>query len=184
MVEVSSQVWILLLAGGLFGLALILAWAARLRRRSAGLPGGRIIYSDTGAWMPVSEPLYDPELSLTGKPDYLVARGGQMIPVEVKSSRIPDAPYDAHIFQLSAYCLLVQQAYRTRPAYGLLHYTGSTGQTRTFQIMFTAELEGETRSLITDMHAQNRRKIVARSHSEPARCQGCGYREHCEESLV
>src|SRR3972149_6466396 len=51
--------------------ALLLLWAAARQRRSAGLPGGRIIYTDTNRWDRLEKPLYDPALEITGKPDYL-----------------------------------------------------------------------------------------------------------------
>ena len=66
------------------------------------------------------------ELGLVGKPDYLVESAGQLIPVEVKSTRNSNAPYDAHIFQLAAYCLLVQRQLGKRPPYGILHYANRT----------------------------------------------------------
>jgi len=83
-------------------IALILLWKARQRHKSTGLPVGRIIYADTRAWGPVEEPLYAADLGLTGRPDYLVQQKDQLIPVEVKSSRVAEAPYDAHILQLAA----------------------------------------------------------------------------------
>ena len=66
-----------------------------------------MIYTDTRGWSAVEKPLYDPVIGLTGRPDYLVKKGKDIIPVEVKTSRTPEAPYDSHIFQLAAYCLLV-----------------------------------------------------------------------------
>jgi CRISPR-associated exonuclease Cas4 len=103
-------------------LAVVLLWQAARQRRSAGLPGGRVIYCDTRNWGKLERPLYDRALDLTGKPDYLVRQNGQIIPVEVKSGRAPKAPYDAHIFQLASYCLLVEKTYGKRPPSGILHY--------------------------------------------------------------
>ena len=85
-------------------LALVLFWQAGRQRKATGLPGGRVIYADTRAWAPPEKPLYDPELNLAGKPDYLVQQGNIIIPVEVKSTRGGAGPYDfAH---LPAGCLL------------------------------------------------------------------------------
>ncbi|MDO8755357.1 MAG: hypothetical protein Q7J80_15775, partial [Anaerolineales bacterium] len=58
-----------------------------IQRKEAGLPGGRIIYTDTRGWGKVEKPLFYPALELTGKPDYLVQQNGNIIPVEVKSGR-------------------------------------------------------------------------------------------------
>ena len=118
-------------------LALFLLWQAARQRKAAGLPGGRVIYADTRAWGPVEKPLFDPELGLTGKPDYLVQRGNAIIPVEVKSARVGTDPHDSHIYQLGAYCLLVQRSSGKRPPYGILHYPN-----RTFAIDYTGQMSG------------------------------------------
>ncbi|MCF6277605.1 MAG: hypothetical protein L3J16_02505 [Anaerolineales bacterium] len=44
----------------LLALALLLFWQASRQRKQAGLPGGRVIYTDTRAWGEVDMPLYDP----------------------------------------------------------------------------------------------------------------------------
>lgn len=168
-----------ILAVILLVLALVCLWLAGRRQRASGLPGGRVIYTDTRGWGPVEEPLYDPESSLTGRPDYLVQKGNQIIPVEVKSSRISDAPYDSHIFQLAAYCLLVGRVFKKRPAYGILHYPN-----RTFAIDFTPALEAELLDMLAEMRQDDKRKEVDRSHESPARCAACGYREICDQNLA
>ena len=158
--------------------ALVLFWLAGRRRKAAGLPAGRIIYADTGSWGPVEEPLYDSALGLTGRPDYIVQQGDQWIPVEVKSSQVTEAPYDAHVYQLAAYCLLVERAYGQRPPYGILHYPN-----RTFAIDYTPEMESTLLDLLAEMRAQERRKEVSRSHEIAARCKGCGFRSICDQKL-
>jgi CRISPR-associated exonuclease Cas4 len=160
-------------------LALVFLWQARRRRKALGLPAGRIIYADTRSWGPVEAPLYDAELKLTGRPDYLVEEGGAIIPVEVKSSRVVSAPFDAHIFQLAAYCLLVQRRFGKRPPYGILHYPN-----RTFAIDYTPQLEAALLELVAEMHTRERRTDLQRSHQAPERCRGCGYRSICDQSLA
>lgn len=160
-------------------IALLILWQASRQRQSLGLPAGRIIYSDTSKWGTVEQPLYDAELGLVGRPDYLVEQGEQLIPVEVKSNRVSAAPYDAHIYQLAAYCLLVQRHYNKRPAYGILHYP-----THTFAIDFTPQLETSLLELLADMRSQERRKNIPRSHQSSERCNGCGYRNICDQKLL
>jgi CRISPR-associated exonuclease Cas4 len=164
----------------LLALALFLLWQARRSQHSLGLPAGRIIYTDTGGWGRVEEPIYHPELHLVGRPDYLVEKGGQVIPVEVKSSRVGSAPYDAHIFQLAAYCALVDYQYGQRPAYGILHYPN-----RTYAIDYTPELETALLELLEEMQQTKRSKTAGppRSHDSPARCHACGYRNICDQRL-
>jgi CRISPR-associated exonuclease Cas4 len=167
-----SMVFFLILAVALF-------WLARQQRRAVGLPGGRVIYADTRAWGEVEQPLYDAQLGLTGKPDYLVEQDGQIIPVEVKSSRVGGTPHDSHVYQLAAYCLLVERRMGKRPPYGILHYPN-----RTFAIDYTSELEQNLLALLDEMHAQSRRKELGRSHDSPARCSRCGYRGICDQRLL
>jgi CRISPR-associated exonuclease Cas4 len=158
--------------------ALVLFWMARHQKRKSGLPEGRIIYTDTQGWMRVERPLYSPELNLTGKPDYLVEHKGQLIPVEVKSSHPVNAPYDSHINQLGAYCLLVEHCYGKRPPYGILRYPE-----KTYAIDFTSALEDQVLSLVAEMQNKLKAKNVNRSHESPQRCAGCGYRSYCDQAL-
>jgi CRISPR-associated exonuclease Cas4 len=160
-------------------LAILVFWQTSRRQKSIGLPSGRVIYADTRLWGALEQPLYDADLGLTGKPDYLVEEKGQVIPVEVKSSQVTAAPYDAHIFQLAAYCLLVQRHYGKRPPYGILHYPN-----RTFAIDYTAQLEAALLELLDEMRQKERVKELARSHEAPARCARCGFRSVCDQKLT
>ncbi len=149
------------------------------QRKEAGLPGGRIIYTDTRGWGKVEKPLFYPALELTGKPDYLIQQNGKIIPVEVKSGRAPDAPYDSHIYQLAAYCLLVEKTYETRPPYGIIHY-----ENRDFAIDYTRELESALIELLADMREDNLKRDIRRSHEQASRCKRCGFRNACDQSLA
>ena len=159
--------------------AFVLLWFSRRQEKSIGLPQGKIIYSDTRSWGSLSEPLYDPGLGLTGKPDYLVSQGGQFVPVEVKSARAPHGPFDAHIYQLAAYCLLVERTYHKRPSFGILHYAD-----RTYQIDFTRQIESATRNLLAELHEGGPDQQRHRSHESSSRCKHCSYRSVCPESLA
>lgn len=164
---------------GLFLAAILFFWISSRQRKDAGLPGGRIIYTDTRAWGKVEKPLFYPGLGLTGKPDYLIEQNGQIIPVEVKSGRAPDAPYDSHIFQLASYCLLVEKTYSRRPPYGIIHYSD-----RDFAVDYTQELESELLDLLVEMRRDDHRKEVPRSHEQASRCARCGFKRVCDQSLA
>ncbi len=159
-------------------LAVGLLWLAARQRRRSGLPGGRVIYTDTRSWGTVEKPLFDRDLNLAGKPDYLVEKGKNIIPVEVKSSRRATGPYDSHIFQLAAYCLLVERTFGQRPPYGLLHYPD-----RTYAIDYTPTLEGALLDTLAEMRRCERRRDPDRSHEQPERCSHCGFRGTCDQRL-
>jgi CRISPR-associated exonuclease Cas4 len=160
-------------------LAIALLWQGSRQRSQAGLPGGRVIYTDTRAWGKVEKPLFHNELGLTGKPDYLVEKDGRIIPVEVKSGRTPEAPYDSHIFQVAAYCLLVEKTFGKRPPYGIIHYPN-----RDFAVDYTPRLESELMDQLAEMRRDEVRTSVQRSHEDPARCRKCGFRKVCDQSLA
>jgi CRISPR-associated exonuclease Cas4 len=163
----------------LFLLALILFWQSSRQRQEAGLPGGRVIYTDTRAWgAPLEQPLYNKEIGVAGKPDYLVEQKGQIIPIEVKSGRAPEAPYDSHIYQLAAYCLLVEKTYSKRPPYGIIHYP-----TRDFAVDYTPALESALLDLLAEIRRDENRVEVNCSHAEPARCRRCGFCFSCDQKL-
>jgi CRISPR-associated exonuclease Cas4 len=168
----------LYLAIALALIAILLFWQAADQRRKAGLPAGRVIYADASQWQRVDRPLYDPILRLTGKPDYLIEQGGKLIPVEVKSTRVGDAPYDSHIFQLAAYCLLVARQMGQRPAQGLIHYPNQN-----FAIDYTPALETALLKLLDEMRARDTHKGLPRSHASPQRCARCSYRLVCDQRL-
>jgi CRISPR-associated exonuclease Cas4 len=161
-------------------LAIYLIWQSTRQQKQAGLPGGRVIYNDTRAWgAPLQEPLFSRDLGLTGKPDYLVEMNGLIIPVEVKSGRTPEAPYDSHIYQVAAYCLLVDKLYGKRPPYGIIHYPN-----RDFAVDYTSALENSLLDLLAEMRRDDGRSEINCSHAEPARCVRCGYRKDCNQKLA
>jgi len=173
----SSQFSILISLAAII-LAAILLIAARLIRRSTGLPEGKIVFADHGQWGKTEKSLYDSMLGLTGKPDYLVRRNQSVIPVEIKSMWAPRSPYNSHLLQLGAYCLLVEKAFNHRPAYGLLRY-----RNRTFRIPFTSDLENDVLDVIGEIQSHKELDEVCRSHDQSNRCARCGYRNHCDQRL-
>ncbi len=157
---------------------MLLLLAARRQEAKSGLPRGRIISTDTMDRVPVEEPLYDAELELTGRPDYLVKDRSSIIPVEVKSSRVSFAPYEGHIFQLAAYCQLVEAEFGIRPEYGIINYPD-----KSFRVDYTADLQNRLHQELNDLRHVGNQPDVNRSHNSPGRCRMCGYRSICDEKL-
>lgn len=171
--------WLLLAALVLAGLGLWFLVRAGMKRQSTGLPVGRVAYVDTGAWDRCERPLFSNQYRLTGRPDYLVQMGRDLIPVEVKSGTAPRQPYPAHILQLAAYCLLVEDQEGRAPRYGILKYDDQA-----FEVDYTPGLRAELLEVLDQLRRDLGAGEVQRSHNEPGRCQGCGYRDRCEERLV
>ena len=171
--------WLLILACALAAAGLWLLWRSAARRRQAGLPAGQVTYVDTGAWDRNERSLFSNEHRLTGRPDYLVAGPEGVIPVEVKSGRAPATPYAAHVLQLAAYCLLVEEREARRPPRGILKYDD-----RAFEIEYTPELRARVLATLDAMRSDLRSEEVDRSHQEAGRCRGCGQRTACDRRLA
>ncbi len=169
-----------LIALTLILLGLLVFWLGRRSQVEAGLPIGRVIYSDTRGWQSIEKPLFSPAHRLAGKPDYLVQQGREIIPVEVKSSHAPgDGPRRSHVLQLAAYCLLIEETYRQRPKYGIVKYAD-----RMFAVDYTESLRAALLDVIAAMRDDLARGAAPRSHDEAGRCTHCGYRHACNERLA
>jgi CRISPR-associated exonuclease Cas4 len=168
---------------GLLALGLVLLWLAGRSRATTGLPAGRLVYADTTRWRRAERPLFSRTHRLTGRPDYLVGRGREVIPVEVKSRRAPaGGPYTAHILQLAAYCLLVEEAYQRPPPYGLILYADDAGDV--YKIDYTPALKEELLAYLDEMRLALAEGDAPRDHDQVARCRACGYRGACDQSLA
>ena len=157
---------------------MLLLLLSRRLHRGSGLPAGKIVYSDTSGWQKQQKPMISRKFGIVGKPDYLVlhkSRGRQVhIPVEVKSRKRPPEPYDSHIMQLGAYCLIAEDIYKERPPFGLIRYADDT-----IQIPFTNDLRREVLKAAEAIRRNRQAADVPRQHSDPGRCSGCGYRHGC-----
>jgi CRISPR-associated exonuclease Cas4 len=192
------MIWLTLLLFLLVVVAALAARAAARESKRAGLPAGTLLYSDTGR--PVGrvaptevgrdgqkqeKPLVSETLELVGRPDYLVEADGGVVPVEVKSTACPAGgrPYDSHLAQLAAYCLLVEDVLGASVPYGLVKY-----RDREVRVEYTDEMRGQALALIeemkADMDAAAEGREVHRSHDDPRRCAGCSLRDVCTESLA
>lgn len=170
--------WLVLAALVLGGLGFWLLIRSGTVGRQAGLPAGRVTYTDTSDWDPCERPLFSSRYRLTGRPDYLVRTRQGVVPVEVKSGTAPPQPYLAHVLQLAAYCLLVEEQEGRAPPHGVLKY-----RDKAFEIDYTPTLRSELVDVIDDIRYDLQGRDVERSHDEPARCRGCGYRQQCEQRL-
>ena len=172
--------WGLALLALFLALLALAAWlrARQLRGRS-GLPPGQVLYSDTGTWKRLEQPLFSARHQLIGRPDYLVEESGHVIPVEVKSTPRPWVPYSSHRLQLAAYCLLVEDTYGSAPPYGVLKYRDGT-----VTVNYVPALREELLATLEAMRRDYGARQVPRSHKSPARCQACAFRSRCEEALL
>ena len=161
-------------------MAMILLFRSRSLQGQSDLPDGQVIYTDAGTWFRNKEPLHSAEQRLVGKPDYLVQQeNGEIIPVEIKSGSAPDMPWPGHIFQLAAYCWLVDEVYGARPSFGILQY-----QDQAFTVDYSSEIEEELLYVLEEMRQDYQAAEIDRSHNDVRRCSACGLREKCRQRIA
>lgn len=159
--------------------ALLLWLMSRRLHKASGLPAGRVIYSDAGAWQRNEQALFSRAHQLAGKPDYLVQTPQGIVPVEVKSSPAPAQPREGHVLQLAAYCLLVEEQLGERVPHGIIQYAD-----RQFAIDYTPALKAELLRVMGEMRTAQTNAGAHRNHSEPRKCAACGLRDECDERLM
>lgn len=138
----------------------IIAW----RLRQSLLPSGEVAYSDTGR--EPGEIIESTSLPLVGKPDYIIKKDAEYIPVEVKTGKTPAIPYKNHIAQLFAYCLLVEEKYGSRPSYGIIKYPE-----KEFPLEFTKEAEQGVRHMVQEV-LEKKQNGTMRDHMQQI-CRKC-----------
>lgn len=117
---------------------------------------------------------------IRGKPDVILRIDGQLVPVEVKTGRVPRGPLFSHIMQLAAYCLLLEDTQGSPPQYGILQY----GSKLRHEIDYTEELRGMLLDKLDEMREALSTQEVHRNHIRPGKCASCSRREGCAERLV
>ena len=158
----------------------LLVWAnARRRLLKCGFLEGRIVYQDTDRRCSVERPLLSHRYGLSGKPDYLVDRSNELIPVEVKSRACPPSgPLASDTAQLAAYCVLVEDSCGVTPSHGIIQYSD-----RTSPIRYTIRDRERIVKILDEMRAAKKSLTIHRDHSHAARCRACGYRAVCDQAL-
>lgn len=159
------MVLIIALAAAFFiiiGIALLIILGKQ--EKKFGILNAERVYSDTES--SPGETLFAKTTNLVGKPDYLIKENGQIIPVEVKTGKTPAEPYQNHVMQLMAYCLLVEENYGAPPPGGYLKYPD-----KEFKIKYT----DQAREAVKDFVEEILTKIE--SNEEPH----CSHPEHNTE---
>ena len=144
--------------------------------KANGLAPGELAYSDLDR---PAETLRSARYDLAGRPDYIVKRGQEYVPVEVKTGRTPKEPHESHLMQLGVYCLLVEEKYGRRPPSGVLQYPE-----RSFEVPFTNAFRDQVLQASLRMRLAEMTGSVHRTHDQPGKCRGCSRRDACPERLA
>ena len=133
---------------------------------------GKIIYSDLNV---PAEPFFSKKYMISGKPDYVIRDKDNYIPVELKTGGYK-IPQKNHIFQLAAYCHLIEESYNVFVPYGILVLNNQDD----YKLPFNPKMRFELENTIKKMRYLLRSDIVTRNHEDPHRCINCSMRKYCD----
>jgi len=163
----------------LFVLAFMVWATANHRISRIGLPDGSVVYQDVERRRTLVRPLLSLRHGLTGKPDYLVETNDGLVPVELKSRECPrSGPYAADAAQLTAYCVLVEDATSASPTHGIVQYVD-----RPWRIPYNRDSREQVLQILGQIRDARATQSVHRNHTQPGRCRACGFRSICDERI-
>jgi CRISPR-associated exonuclease Cas4 len=150
---------------------------AKLAREKYGATRGSVTYVDH----PEAKPdlLVSEAYGLRGRPDFVIAEGDHLIPVEVKTGRTPRGPLFSHILQLAAYCLLIEETSGKAPPHGVIRYESAS-----HEIEYNADLKKLVIGKLEEMRKALAKGEAHRNHQRPGKCIHCSRREGCPERLA
>jgi CRISPR-associated exonuclease Cas4 len=136
---------------------------------------GKIEYID----MDSAKAFRSNNFGLSGRPDYIIKLGEKLIPVEEKTGRTPKGPLYSHIIQVTAYCVLIEEAYGSPPPYGIVKYPEHE-----FEIEYNEDQKRMLLGKLAEMRKAARAGEAHRNHDRPGKCRFCSRREVCPEKLA
>jgi CRISPR-associated exonuclease Cas4 len=146
--------------------------AEKIRKKNK-IQSGKITYSDIHR---IEHALFSKKYMIAGKPDYVVERKGCRIPVELKTG-CSSRPKSNHIYQLAAYCHLLEENYGAFVPYGILVYNNSCE----YKIPFDPKIRFELENTIKKMRYSIRTGNITLNHDDPQRCIVCSMKNHCDK---
>jgi len=147
-------------------------WILGGRLRGA-VPGGIIVFSDSGYEHVRGFVMMSRRFGLSGMPDYLIKTPEGVLPVEMKSGEMPrGGAYWNHVVQLTVYLILVEEYYG-RVSYGVIKYSDQS-----VKVAFTRDLRKRVLGLVSEIRRLRKYEVeaVKRSHDLPGRCRGARLR--------
>ncbi len=119
--------------------------------------------------------------NLAGRPDYVIKKGVDRIPVEVKTGRPPKAPFFSHVLQIGAYCLLAEETFEKKPPLGQIRY-GFDNEPH--EIIWDRKLKNLVIDKLEEMNDIMAGKMKAhRNQKRAGKCNSCSRRKNCPERL-
>jgi CRISPR-associated exonuclease Cas4 len=149
---------------------------AKKLKKKYNIQAGKITYSDLNT---PAKSLFSKRYRISGKPDYIVKKQGYYYPVEIKTG-IHFKPKTNHIFQLAAYCQILEDNYSCFVPHGFLIYTDSS---KSFEIPFDPKIRFELESAINNMRKSLKNCKIKRNHNDLKKCMVCSMRKYCDQKI-
>lgn len=172
--EIIALLWIIL-ANILFYHSLHISEELLVKKMKYVSPGDSIAYVGT---VRESSMLESKIYGIRGRPDYILEKDGNYIPVEKKTGRTPKGPLFSHIVQLIAYCMLVEEAFG-EVEYGILEY-----DKRKYFIDYDENLKDAVVRLRENLLEDMDKGEAHRNHERKGKCLNCSRRDICPERLA
>jgi len=138
---------------------------------------GNIIYSDLNI---PAKTLFSKRYRISGKPDYIIKKDGYHIPIELKTGQHHE-PKKNHVFQLAAYCQILEENYGCFVPFGILVYKDTCKQ---YKIPFDPKTRFELETAIKKMRHILKTKKNARNHNDLYKCKSCSMRRYCDKKII
>ena len=144
-------------------------------KRTHKIQDGKITYTDLDV---PAKPFFSKKYRISGKPDYIVKKDKRYLPVELKTGSY-DRPQKNHIFQLAAYCQLIEDNYGKFVPHGVLVYSEGLQ----FNIPFDPKLRFELQNTVNEMRRIIKTGKVTIDHKDTFKCRNCSLKEYCNYKL-
>jgi CRISPR-associated exonuclease Cas4 len=146
-------------------------------KKKFNLLKGKITYSDLNK---PGKPLYSKRYRISGKPDYVINTDGKLIPVEIKTG-FHQYPQQNHIFQLAAYCQILEDNFNCFIPFGLLIYNDSS---KKFKIRYDPKMRYDLESTLAQMRHIRKLDDLTRNHNDLKKCKKCSMRVYCSKKII
>ena len=140
-------------------------------KKTHKIQDGKVTYADLDK---PAKPFFSKKYRISGKPDYIVKKEKRYLPVELKSGS-HDNPQKNHIFQLAAYCQLIEENYGVFVPYGVLVYSDG----HQFNIPFDPKIRFELENTINEMRRVIKTGKLNVGFKDNFKCRNCSMKEHC-----
>lgn len=171
----NRESFLLLALGLAFLLFLLCLWLKRLKRDQTKIVSQDLTSKNKLLSVKKSETYYSKKYGIAGRPDEVKEECGEWIPYEFKSSVYKGRVYPAHIMQLAAYCLLIEDTKGYKPSYGIIEY-----QNHREPIYYTKELRANLLTQIKKIRNENpEEKDLPPVCEDTRKCRHCGYAWYC-----